>query len=260
MASVLITGTNSGIGLATAVALGRAGHTVYATVRDLGRATKLTQIVHEERLPVSIMTMDVDSDESIKQATTRIYDRGATIDVLVNNAGIERLGSIEETPIEAFRAVMETNYFGALRCIKAVLPRMRMQHNGCIINMGSVCGQMSLLPLTPYTASKYALEALSEALAQEVKTANNRVAIVEPGVIGTVMADGWISTRSKMTTGTSGLRRTSAWTHALGNEVPAGQFASASRPLTRHCNEEYSYDIPGHRTCTRKAGAPAAPI
>lgn len=189
MASVLVTGTNSGIGLATTLVLGRAGHQVYATVRDPSRASQLAEAVDKERLPVSMLTMDVDLDESVKQTIDQIYASGRDIDTLVNNAGIERLGSVEDLPIEVFRAAMETNYFGALRCIKAVLPRMRQNRNGCIVNLASVAGRIAVSPFAPYNASKFALEALSEVLAQEVKTFNIRVAIVEPGMIDTPVAE-----------------------------------------------------------------------
>lgn len=189
MASVLVTGTNSGIGLATTLVLGRAGHQVYATVRDPSRASQLAEVVDKERLPVSMLTMDVDLDESVKQTIDQIYASGRDIDTLVNNAGIERLGSVEDLPIEVFRAAMETNYFGALRCIKALLPRMRQNRNGCIVNLASVAGRIAVSPFAPYNASKYALEALSEVLAQEVKPFNIRVAIVEPGMIDTPMAE-----------------------------------------------------------------------
>jgi NAD(P)-dependent dehydrogenase (short-subunit alcohol dehydrogenase family) len=189
MASVLVTGTSSGIGLATALAMSRAGHQVYATVRDSSRASRLAEEVGKERLPVSILTMDVDSDASVKQTIDEIYASGRNIDAVVNNAGIERLGSIEELSLEVFRAAMETNYFGALRCIKAVLPRMRQSRNGCIVNLASVAGRIAVSPFASYNASKFALEALSEVLAQEVKPFNVRVAIVEPGMIDTPMAE-----------------------------------------------------------------------
>jgi NAD(P)-dependent dehydrogenase (short-subunit alcohol dehydrogenase family) len=111
------------------------------------------------------------------------------IDVLVNNAGIAPLGAIEELPLPEFHRTMETNYFGALRCIQAVLPTMLIQRQGCIINVPSVAGQIALAATAPYTSSKFALEALSEVLAQEVKAFNIRVAIVEPGVIQTPILD-----------------------------------------------------------------------
>jgi NAD(P)-dependent dehydrogenase (short-subunit alcohol dehydrogenase family) len=188
MSKILITGTSSGIGLATAITLGRSGHTVVATMRNLDRGSALREVVEKERLPISILKMDVDSDQSVDAATAAIRAQTGTIDVLVNNAGIERTGSIEGLAFDDFKATMETNYFGAIRTIRAWLPDMRARRNGCIVNVTSVAGRIACSPLAPYSASKYALEALSEALAQEVKPFNVRVAIVQPGIIDTAMA------------------------------------------------------------------------
>ena len=190
MASALITGASKGIGMATALALARAGHNVYATMRDPNRSPELAQTAEKESLPIKISVMDVDSDDSVTEAIGATHKESDSIDVLINNAGIERTGAIEELDISQFRAVMETNYFGALRCIQAVLPQMRTRKSGCIINVTSVAGRISSSPLGPYAASKFALEALSEALAQETKMFNVRVAIVQPGIIDTSMARG----------------------------------------------------------------------
>jgi NAD(P)-dependent dehydrogenase (short-subunit alcohol dehydrogenase family) len=132
--------------------------------------------------------MDVDSDRSVSEGIAAIQNDHGPIDVLVNNAGVERAGSVEELPLSDFRAVMETNYFGAIRCIQAVVAQMRARRSGCIINVSSVAGRITNPPLSPYTASKWALEAVSEALAGEMKTFGVRVAIVEPGIIDTAMA------------------------------------------------------------------------
>lgn len=188
MATVLITGTSKGIGLITAVTLARAGHTVYATMRNPARAPELAQQAAQESLPIHVSVMDVDSDLSVANAIAAIYQAAGNLDVLVNNAGVERNGSIEELSMDDFRAVMETNYFGAIRCAKAVIPAMRQCRRGLIVNVTSVAGRVSTSPLGPYAASKFALEALSEALAQEMKAFNVRVAIVEPGIIDTPMA------------------------------------------------------------------------
>lgn len=188
MALTLITGTSTGIGMATALALGRAGHKVQATMRNPARAPELAQVVAAENLPITISAMDVDSDVSVAEGVAWITRQAGPIDVLVNNAGIERLGPVEEVPLAEFRAVMETNYFGAIRCIQAVLPAMRARRSGCIINVSSIAGRFTTAPMAAYTASKFAVEALSESLAQEVKSFNVRVAIVEPGVINTPMA------------------------------------------------------------------------
>ena len=188
MSTVLITGSSTGIGLASALAFGRAGHTVAATMRNPAKAPELAEVAKRERLPITVFTMDVDSDSSVSESVARIGETMGEIDVLVNNAGIERMGAVEQLPMTEFRAVMETNYFGVIRCVQAVLPSMRERRSGCIINIASVAGHIAMSPMASYTASKYALEALSECLAQEVKPFGIRVAIVEPGIIDTAMA------------------------------------------------------------------------
>jgi NAD(P)-dependent dehydrogenase (short-subunit alcohol dehydrogenase family) len=188
MTSVLITGTSKGIGLESALAFGRAGYKVHATMRNPAQSPELAETAAREKLPITVSTMDVDSDQSVSRAIAAIHKDHGPIDVLVNNAGVERAGSVEELPLADFRTVMETNYFGAIRCIQALVPHMRQRRSGCIINVTSVAGRISSAPLAPYTASKWALEALSEALAGEMKTFNVRVAIVEPGIIDTAMA------------------------------------------------------------------------
>lgn len=188
MKTVLITGTSKGIGLETALGFGRAGYKVFATMRQPEMAHDFKERIDQESLDITISQLDVDSTESVKQCIEPILDEIGTLDILVNNAGIERHGSVEELNMSDFKAIMETNYFGVLRCVKAVLPQMRKNKNGCIINIASVAGHISSSPLGGYAASKFALEAVSEALAQEVKPFNIRVAIVEPGIINTQMA------------------------------------------------------------------------
>jgi NAD(P)-dependent dehydrogenase (short-subunit alcohol dehydrogenase family) len=188
MATILITGTSKGIGFETALAFGRAGHRVAATMRTPEKSPELAAIAAREKLPIIVSTMDVDSDASVRAGIARITKTLGPIDVLVNNAGIERTGSVEELPMTDFKDVMETNYFGAVRCIQAVLPSMRERRSGTIINVTSIAGMIALAPMAPYAASKFALEALSECLAQEVKSFNIRVAIVQPGITDTPMA------------------------------------------------------------------------
>src|SRR5680860_88318 len=189
MKTVLITGTSKGIGLETALAFGRAGYKVFATMRNPEKAAVFKQQITSEALDITISKMDVDIDASVKHGMDDIIKKNGSIDILVNNAGIERHGSIEEMAMDDFQSVMNTNYFGVLRCTKALLPQMRKNKKGCIINVASVSGHISTSPLGAYSASKFALEAISEALAQEVKPFNVRVAIVEPGIIDTQMAN-----------------------------------------------------------------------
>ena len=188
MKKVLITGSSRGIGLETALAFGRAGYQVFATMRSPAKATELLAKIQAESLPISLHALDVNSDESVKSCFGEIHQKHGVMDVLVNNAGIGLNGSIEEMSISDFKAVMETNFFGAVRCIQAVIPSMRERKSGCIINVTSVSGRLATSPLGCYSASKFALEAVSEALAQEVKPFNIRVGIIEPGIIDTDMA------------------------------------------------------------------------
>jgi NAD(P)-dependent dehydrogenase (short-subunit alcohol dehydrogenase family) len=185
MSIALVTGTSTGIGLATAVTLARGGHTVIATMRNLASAGELQKIVAVEKLPVTLATLNVDDDASVDSALGKVLAQHGRLDVLVNNAGVGGGGSVEESSTARFREVMETNFFGALRCIKAVVPGMRERRQGCIVNVTSLSGRLALAPAAAYCASKFALEALSECLAQEMKAFNVRVAIIEPGVIAT---------------------------------------------------------------------------
>jgi NAD(P)-dependent dehydrogenase (short-subunit alcohol dehydrogenase family) len=144
-------------------------------------SAEITSLAEAEKLPLTVVQLDVDSDSSVRDAFAAV----GPVDVLVNNAGVGGHGSVEEMPLAEFRRVMETNFFGALRCIQAVLPAMRQRRSGCIINVTSVAGRIAGGAQGAYSASKWALEALSESLASEVKAFGIRVAVVEPGVIAT---------------------------------------------------------------------------
>ena len=189
MSVIFITGSSTGIGLATAVAFGRARHDVYATMRNPDRAPELASIAAKERLPIKILPMDVDNDTSVGKTVAGVLAESGRIDVLVNNAGIAVTGPVEELPLAEFRRVMETNYFGALRCIQAVVRGMRERRSGHIINVSSIQGRISIPSYAAYAASKWALEAASEALAQETKSFGVKVSIVEPGIIATPVWD-----------------------------------------------------------------------
>lgn len=176
MSTILITGTSKGIGFETALAFARASHTVLATMRNPAESPQLAEIAAKESLSIAVSRMDVDSDDSVRDGMAAILAKGP-IDVLINNAGVEAVGSVEEQPLSVFRAIMETNYFGVIRCAQAVVQQMRERRSGCIINVSSVAGRFSNSPFAAYCASKWALEALSEALATEMKTFKVRVAL-----------------------------------------------------------------------------------
>jgi NAD(P)-dependent dehydrogenase (short-subunit alcohol dehydrogenase family) len=185
MAVVLITGCSSGIGLATAVHFARRGDDVYAGVRNLATATELTRAIEAERLPIRPVLIDVDDSASVTRGVGEVLGQAKAIDVLVNNAGIGGGGAIEDVPVDWARSLFETNYFGAIRMIRAVLPGMRERRRGAIVNVTSIAGRVAIAGHGHYSAVKHALEAASEALAQEVFAFGIRVAIVEPGVVET---------------------------------------------------------------------------
>lgn len=183
MAVVLITGSSTGIGLATALHFARRDHTVFASLRNPDTATELKQAIVAEKLPITIIKLDVNDDLSVKNAVAEVHNQAGKIDVLVNNAGIGMSGPIEAVSIEDAQRVFDTNYFGAIRMIKAVLPAMRERQDGTIILVTSAAGRIASAGQGHYAASKHALESASESLAQEVRPFNIRVAIIEPGVV-----------------------------------------------------------------------------
>jgi NAD(P)-dependent dehydrogenase (short-subunit alcohol dehydrogenase family) len=178
MPIALVTGSSTGIGQATAISLARAGHVVHAAMRNPD-AAEFEKVAAAEGLDIRPIRMDVDDDASVVDAFAAV----GAVDVLVNNAGIGGGGSVEETPLSQFKATMETNLFGLLRCTQAVLPQMRERKSGLIVNISSVAGRLAMSPQAPYAASKFAVEAVSECLAQEMKPFDVRVALIEPGII-----------------------------------------------------------------------------
>ena len=185
MSVALVTGCSSGIGLATALHFARQGYEVFAGVRNVPGATDLAAAIAKDRLSAKVLALDVNDEASVKQGVGEVLARAGGIDVLVNNAGVGGGGAIEEVPIDFARSMFETNYLGVMRMVQAVLPGMRQRKRGAIVNISSIGGRVAIAGHGHYCAIKHALEAASEALAQEVQGFGIRVAIVEPGVVVT---------------------------------------------------------------------------
>lgn len=186
MPVTLITGTSTGIGKVTALHLARQGHHVFASMRNpaTGLST-LEQAADQEGLKLDVIRLDVNDPDSSEKAVREVLEQAGQLDVLINNAGILGGGAIEEAPEEILRAVFETNFFGAMRMMRLVFPTMRQARSGTIVNVTSIAGRLALAGSTAYRTSKFALEAASKALAQEVRPFNIRVAIIEPGLVQT---------------------------------------------------------------------------
>ncbi|MFF8908780.1 SDR family oxidoreductase [Streptomyces olivaceoviridis] len=181
MSVALITGCSSGIGLHSALAFARQGVTVYASMRDTGRADELLRAARAENLSLHTLTLDVGDQASVSAAVENVEERHGAVDILVNNAGVNHTGPVETVPLELAQEVMDTNFWGALRTVRAVLPGMRDRGSGVVVNVGSMVGR---LPGTPYgafyAASKHAMSVLTETLAFETAAFGIRVACVEP--------------------------------------------------------------------------------
>ena len=179
----VVTGANSGIGRATAIHLAQQGHAVYGTVRSVDKAGKLQAMAGDAGVEVNLVELDVADDQSVRDGFARILDEtSGVVDVLVNNAGVGSSGVAEESSPATYLEVMNVNLCGAIRCLQQVLPGMRERHSGNIVNITSIAGRIAALAQSPYVASKWAFEGLSEGMAQELAPFGIRVVIIEPGV------------------------------------------------------------------------------
>jgi len=179
----LVTGASSGIGRATALLLARSGFRVFATVRsDAGERSLQTEAVG---LPIEILHLDLADETGVADVVRTVIQRAGRLDALVNNAGFALLGAVEDLPRADLRHQFEVNVFGAMQLCREVLPTMRAQRAGRIVNVSSLAGKVSVPLMGAYSASKFALEAFSDALRGEVKRAGIRVVLVEPGPVAT---------------------------------------------------------------------------
>ena len=158
----VVTGSSSGIGLETSLLLARNGFYTYATMRNLDKSKVISNLKQKEKLSLEILQLDVNNDESVKEAIQMITNERERIDVLVNNAGYALVGPFEELSIGEFKEQFETNVFGVIRVTQAVLPIMRSKRNGVIVNISSIAGKIGFPLTSAYVSSKFALEGLSE--------------------------------------------------------------------------------------------------
>ena len=189
MATILITGCSSGFGKLAALQFARKGDTVYASMRNTSKGKELEEARDSEKLKIELLQLDVTDEASVKAAVDKVIAEAGQIDVLVNNAGIGAHGPIEETDDDEAKEIFETNFFGALRTMRTVLPHMREKKAGTIVNVSSLAGRVGPPFDGIYAASKFALEAASEALYYEIHPFGIRVLLIEPGGFETNIGD-----------------------------------------------------------------------
>ena len=181
----LVTGSSTGIGFETSLALARNGIHTFATVRHLQKGSIIKTIADKESLPLRVIEMDVNDEDSVRRTATKIIDEKKRIDLLVNNAGYGLFGALEDISLNEVREQFEANYFGAIRVMKQVIPTMRRQRGGIIINITSIAGMVGIPGEYIYSSSKFALEGLSESISYELRPYGIKVVLIEPGVINT---------------------------------------------------------------------------
>jgi len=181
----VVTGSSSGIGFETSLLLAKNGFFTYATMRNLDKSNKIIDFKLKEKLPLEVLELDVTDDKSVKEAIEMIANEQGKVNVLVNNAGYALVGPLEELSIQEFKEQFETNVFGAIRVTQAVLPIMRKQRHGTIVNISSIAGRIGFPLTSAYVSSKFALEGLSESMAYEIDQFGITVILIEPGVIKT---------------------------------------------------------------------------
>ena len=181
----IVTGSSSGIGFETSLLLARNGVFTYATMRNLDKSDRINELQQKERLPLEVLKLDITDDKSVNKAIEKIASEQGRIDVLVNNAGYALVGPLEKLSIQEFKEQFETNVFGVIRVTNSVLPIMRRQRHGTIVNVSSIAGRIGFPLTSAYVSSKFALEGLSESIAYELEQFGINVMLIEPGVIKT---------------------------------------------------------------------------
>jgi NAD(P)-dependent dehydrogenase (short-subunit alcohol dehydrogenase family) len=188
----VVTGSSTGIGYETSLILARNGFLTYATMRNLNKSQNIKSVTTKQNLSIRIKQLDVTDDASVENAIQSISSEAGQIDVLVNNAGYGLNGAFEDLAMDEIKAQYETNVFGLIRTTQAVLPIMRGQKSGTIVNISSGAGRFGFPTGSAYVSTKFAVEGLSESVSYELEPFGIKVVIVEPGVIRTNFGDGLI--------------------------------------------------------------------
>ena len=191
----VVTGSSSGIGLAASLALAKNGYVTYATMRNLAKQDSIQSVAEKEHLPVRTVQLDVTDENSVKNAIQSILSESGRIDLLVNNAGYGMTGAFEDIGMDEIKSLYETNVFGVIRVTQAVLPTMRKQGSGRIINISSGAGRIGYPGGSAYVSSKFALEGLTESMAFEVEQFGIKTVLVEPGFIRTNFAENIVTAK-----------------------------------------------------------------
>src|SRR5918911_2379805 len=188
----IVTGSSTGIGYETSLALARNGFLTYATMRNLNKAENIKSVATKESLPLHVTQLDVTDDASVKNAVEEVLYKEGRINILVNNAGYGLNGALEDLSMDEIKAQYETNFFGLIRVTQAVLPTMRRRKSGTIVNISSGAGRFGFPSGSAYVSTKFAVEGLSESISYELEPFGIKVVIVEPGVIRTNFFDGLV--------------------------------------------------------------------
>ena len=191
----VVTGSSSGIGHETSLTLARNGFLTYATVRNPNKSENIKSLAEKEKLPLKTVQLDVTDDISVKNAIQSIIAEANRIDVLVNNAGYGLIGAFEDLAMEEIKDEYETNLFGVIRVTQTVLPIMRKQRSGIIVNMSSIAGKFGYPGSSAYVSTKFAIEGLSESIAYELEPFGIKVVLVKPGVIRTNFFNSTVTAR-----------------------------------------------------------------
>jgi NAD(P)-dependent dehydrogenase (short-subunit alcohol dehydrogenase family) len=218
----VVTGSSSGIGFETSLALAREGFLTYATMRNLEKGSGIKSELDKENLPLKIMQLDVTDDASVSKAVQSIISDSGRIDIIVNNAGYGLVGAFEDLSLDEIKQQYETNFFGVVRVTQAVIPIMRKQKSGRIINISSGAGRFGYPGGSAYVSTKFAMEGLSESLSYELDPFGIKVILVEPGVIRTNFGNGMVVAKKSQDPVSAYLSMTRKMNEVLGQLMQNG--------------------------------------